>query len=78
MDEKHLALVGFMGAGKSTLGWQLAARIGAPLSDIDADLEDLIGSIPDYFGRHGEGAFRVVEESAGLKGRARAPYGRCS
>src|SRR2546423_6131391 len=64
MDGKHLALVGFMGAGKSTLGWQLAARIGAPLTDVDADLEGLVGPIPDYFGKHGEAAFRVVEESA--------------
>ena len=64
MDGKHLALVGFMGAGKSTLGWQLAARIGAPLTDVDADLEGLVGPIPDYFDKHGEAAFRVVEESA--------------
>src|SRR2546423_6308480 len=64
MDGKHLALVGFMGAGKSTLGCQLAARIGAQLTDVDADLEGLIGPIPDYFGKHGEAAFRVVEESA--------------
>jgi 3-dehydroquinate synthetase/shikimate kinase len=61
---KHVALVGFMGAGKSTLGRQLAERIGASLIDIDADLEDLVGPIPEYFENHGEAGFRGVEESA--------------
>ena len=63
MDGKHLALVGFMGAGKSTLGWQLAARIGAPLTDVDADLEGLVGPIPDYFDKHGEADVALVERS---------------
>jgi len=61
---KHVALVGFMGAGKSTLGRRLAERIGAPVTDIDADLENLVGSIPAYFEKHGEAVFRGVEESA--------------
>src|ERR1700693_1571320 len=53
-----------MGTGKSTLGRQLAERIGAPLIDVDADLEVLVGPIPDYFHEHGEAAFRAVEELA--------------
>jgi shikimate kinase/3-dehydroquinate synthase len=61
---KHVALVGFMGTGKSTLGSRLAERIGVPLIDVDADLEALIGPIPDYFDKHGEAAFRAVEASA--------------
>jgi shikimate kinase / 3-dehydroquinate synthase len=61
---KHVALVGFMGTGKSTLGSRLAERIGAPLIDVDADLEAVIGPIPDYFDKHGEAAFRAVEASA--------------
>jgi shikimate kinase/3-dehydroquinate synthase len=61
---KHVALVGFMGAGKSTLGRRLAECIGASLTDIDADLEDLVGPIPAYFEKHGEAGFRGVEESA--------------
>src|SRR2546422_1067353 len=61
---RHVALVGFMGSGKSTLGSHVAARIGSPLTDIDADLEGLLGPIADYFREHGETAFRGVEESA--------------
>jgi shikimate kinase/3-dehydroquinate synthase len=61
---KHVALVGFMGTGKSTLGSRLAGRIGSPLIDIDADLEGLVGPIPDYFEKHGEAAIRAVEASA--------------
>jgi shikimate kinase len=61
---KHVALVGFMGTGKSTLGSRLAGRIGSLLIDIDADLEGLVGPIPDYFEKHGEAAFRAVEASA--------------
>ena len=64
VDVKHVALVGFMGAGKSTLGRRLAGRIRAALTDVDADLEDQFGPIPDYFEKHGEAAFRTVEESA--------------
>ena len=61
---RHVALVGFMGSGKSTLGSHVAARIGSPLTDIDVDLEGLLGPIADYFREHGETAFRGVEESA--------------
>src|SRR5947208_217097 len=64
VDVKHVALVGFMGAGKSTFGRRLAGRIRAALTDVDADLEDQFGPIPDYFEKHGEAAFRTVEEAA--------------
>jgi shikimate kinase/3-dehydroquinate synthase len=63
-SRKHVALVGFMGAGKSTLGRRLAERIGVPLTDLDEDLEKLVGPIADYFREHGETAFRAVEEIA--------------
>jgi shikimate kinase/3-dehydroquinate synthase len=61
---KHIALVGYMGAGKSTLGGELATRIGAPLVDVDAELAERIGPIPDYFRERGEAEFRAVEEAA--------------
>ena len=41
---KHIALVGFMGAGKSTLGRQVAERLGRPFVDVDAEVESVTGS----------------------------------
>ena len=43
---RHVALVGFMGAGKSTLAEQAAARIGRPFLDVDEEIERLTGSTP--------------------------------
>jgi shikimate kinase/3-dehydroquinate synthase len=59
-----VALVGFMGAGKSTLAWRAAERTGRVFTDVDSDLEGLIGPIGAYFEQHGEAAFRGVEEVA--------------
>jgi shikimate kinase / 3-dehydroquinate synthase len=58
-----LAVVGFMGAGKSTLGAQVAERLGRPFIDVDRDLEQDLGStIAEFFEQRGEAAFRVQEE----------------
>ncbi|HEY5659164.1 MAG TPA: bifunctional shikimate kinase/3-dehydroquinate synthase [Gaiellaceae bacterium] len=52
-----------MGAGKSTLGPEVAARLGRVFIDLDRDLEqDLGATIPEFFERHGEPAFRLQEE----------------
>ena len=52
-----------MGAGKSTLGPALAARVGRPFIDLDRDLEDALGTtIPAFFEQHGEAEFRLREE----------------
>ena len=59
--EKHLALVGFMGAGKSTVGREVAERIHRPFIDTDAEIERLHGPIPELFER-GEPEFRRLEE----------------
>ena len=60
--DRHIALIGFMGAGKTTLGMQLADRIGRPFFDLDQEIEATSRrSIADFFRREGEGAFRVVE-----------------
>jgi shikimate kinase len=40
---RHLVLVGMMGAGKTTTGLALAARLGWPVRDCDLDLEERIG-----------------------------------
>jgi shikimate kinase/3-dehydroquinate synthase len=54
-------LVGFMGAGKSTLGAEVAERLGRPLFDIDREIETAHGEIWDLFAQQGEDAFREME-----------------
>ena len=58
---RHLVLVGFMGAGKSTVGAEVARRLGRPFRDVDRDLESVHGPIGELFEREGEAAFREVE-----------------
>ena len=58
---KHLALIGFMGAGKSTVGRDVADRIARPFVDTDAEIERRHGPIPELFER-GEPEFRRIEE----------------
>ena len=43
LDDRHLVLVGFMGAGKSTVGAEVAERIGRAFVDIDPELERELG-----------------------------------
>jgi 3-dehydroquinate synthetase len=58
---KHIALVGMMGAGKSTVGRELADRIARPFVDTDAEIEKRFGPIPELFERS-EPEFRRIEE----------------
>lgn len=59
-----VALVGLPGGGKSTVGRQLAKRIGARFLDSDAVLEERIGMpIRQFFEQFGEAAFRDHEEA---------------
>lgn len=59
--DKHLALIGFMGAGKSTLGRELARLTHRPFVDTDEEIEKRFGPIGDLFER-GEPEFRRIEE----------------
>jgi shikimate kinase / 3-dehydroquinate synthase len=59
--DKHLALIGFMGAGKSTIGRDLAERTQRPFIDTDEEIEKRFGPIGDLFER-GEPEFRRIEE----------------
>jgi shikimate kinase len=57
-----LALVGMPGSGKSTVGRQIARKIGCAFVDSDYVIEQRLGcSIKEYFERQGEAAFRDVE-----------------
>ena len=66
-----IVLVGFMGAGKTTVGHLLAERLGLPFTDSDEAIEQRAGrSIPQIFAEDGEPAFRALEHQviAGLLG----------
>ena len=58
-----IALVGLPGSGKSTIGRQLARRLGQPFVDVDQELERRLQcSIKAYFEREGEESFRDFEQ----------------
>ena len=64
-----IVLVGFMGAGKTTVGRLLAAKLGVPFTDSDHVIEARAGKpIPRVFADDGEPAFRQLEHEviAGL------------
>ncbi len=64
MNKKpNLYLVGFMGTGKSTVGRQVAQRMGLQFVDSDHAIEAQQGkSIPEIFAAEGEAAFRGMEK----------------
>ena len=58
-------LVGFMGAGKSSVGRALARRLGAEFFDVDDRIEAGAGrTVGEIFSREGEPAFRKREREA--------------
>lgn len=62
IPDKTIVLVGLMGAGKSCIGRNLAARLALPFVDADAEIEAAAGcSISDIFELYGESAFRDGE-----------------
>jgi shikimate kinase len=56
-----VALVGFMGAGKSAVGEQLAAALALPLVDTDELIAAAAGPIAGIFETLGEQGFRALE-----------------
>ncbi len=56
-----VAIGGFMGTGKTTVGRRLAAALGLPFVDTDAILVARFGSISEQFHQHGERVFRKRE-----------------
>ncbi len=64
-----IVLVGFMGAGKTTVGHLLAAQLGLPFTDSDQVIEQRAGRpIRQIFAEDGEPGFRALEHQviAGL------------
>jgi shikimate kinase len=62
LGPRSVVLVGMMGAGKSSIGRRLAARLGVPFADADNEIEVAAGmSIPDIFSTFGEAHFRSGE-----------------
>lgn len=60
--DRPIVLVGLMGAGKSTVGRRLAARLGLPFIDSDDEIERAADhSISEIFDRFGEASFRDGE-----------------
>jgi shikimate kinase len=62
LGSRSIVMVGMMGVGKSSIGRRLAARLGVPFVDADAEIEKAAGmGIADIFARHGEADFRSGE-----------------
>ena len=58
----RVVLVGMMGAGKTTVGRQLADRLGWSYLDSDTEVAAATGStVPELFAAQGEAAFRAEE-----------------
>jgi shikimate kinase len=61
--KSNIALVGFMGSGKSTVGRRLARRLGREFIELDRLIEQRAGAnISEIFRERGEGGFRELEE----------------
>jgi shikimate kinase len=59
---KTIVLIGLMGAGKTSIGKRLAARLGLPFVDADHEIERAAGcTIQEIFDRFGEAGFRDGE-----------------
>lgn len=74
LNQRNIVLTGFMGAGKSSVGREVAARLRRPFVDMDALIEERQGqTIAAIFTAAGESAFRrgesdLVQELAGQQG----------
>ncbi len=65
--DRHVALIGFMGAGKTTLGRLAAHVLGRRFVDLDREIERSVqATIPELFEQRGEAEFRVLEREATL------------
>jgi shikimate dehydrogenase len=68
----NIALVGFMGSGKTSVGKALAGKTGRPFIDLDALVEEKAGkSISRIFKEEGEPAFRKLEKAVTAEATAK-------
>lgn len=64
----RIVLVGFMGAGKTSVGRALAERLDWLFADVDDAIEEeMDASVADIFERFGEGRFRDLEERKAME-----------
>jgi len=62
LGRRSIVLIGMMGAGKSSIGRRLAARLGIAFVDADSEIERAADmTIPEIFQAHGEPYFRAGE-----------------
>jgi len=60
----RIALIGLRGAGKSTLGAQLARRLGVPFVELDREIEQDAGlNLGEIMELHGQSGFRRLERT---------------
>ncbi len=72
--DRHVALVGFMGAGKTMLGKRVAERLGRRFVDVDREIEHETGvQINRLFAERGEAAFRAAETRRALEALEAGP-----
>ncbi len=65
MEFKPVALIGFMGSGKTTVGRATARELGAAFSDLDSQIESISGMrVPEIFDTLGEEGLRNLESLA--------------
>ncbi|HEY42052.1 MAG TPA: shikimate kinase [Dehalococcoidia bacterium] len=63
--KSNIALIGFMGTGKSAVGKAVAGKLGREFVEMDSLIEEMAGKpIPDIFEQDGEIAFRELEIEA--------------
>jgi shikimate kinase len=67
-------LVGMPGSGKSTVGPELAARLGVPFVELDAEVQRAAGrTVAEIFQQEGEDRFRELEAAALSEAATRDP-----
>lgn len=72
---RTIVLVGLMGAGKTSVGKRVAARLGVPFVDSDSEIELAAGmSIPEIFASYGEPGFRDGERKVIARLLGRPPF----
>ena len=63
LNDKKVFLVGFMAAGKTTMGKKIARRLAVPFFDSDKEIEHKFNmNINNIFEKYGESQFRKIEE----------------